>query len=102
MLHSEFISATDPNSRWLMVMLHGLGDSIEGFRWMPEAINLPWLNYLLVNAPDDYYGGFSWFDINDPVAGVARSRKLLFTLLDELAVKKYPPELITLGGFSQG
>jgi phospholipase/carboxylesterase len=102
MLHSEFISATDPHSRRLMVMLHGLGDSIEGFRWMPEAINLPWLNYLLVNAPDDYYGGFSWFDINDPVAGVARSRKLLFTLLDELAVKKYPPELITLGGFSQG
>ena len=48
-----------------MVMLHGLGDSIEGYRWWPEALGLPWLNHLLVNAPDDYYGGYSWFDIDD-------------------------------------
>ena len=37
-------------------MLHGLGDSIEGYRWMPEALDLPWLNYLLVNAPDANMG----------------------------------------------
>ena len=64
-LHSEFIPATDPTSRRLMVMLHGLGDSLEGYRWFPGALNLPGLNYLLVNAPDDYYGGWSWFDIAD-------------------------------------
>ncbi len=45
-----------------MVMLHGLGDSIEGYRWFPEAMGLPGMNYLLVNAPDEYYGGYSWFD----------------------------------------
>jgi phospholipase/carboxylesterase len=26
-------------------------------------MQLPWLNYLLVNAPDPYYGGFAWYDI---------------------------------------
>src|SRR5271170_1674225 len=101
-LQSEFIPAADKNSRRLMVMLHGLGDSIEGYRWWPEAMDLPWMNYLLVNGPDEYYGGFSWFDINDLPPGVQRSRKLLFDLLDDLRAKNYPAEQITLGGFSQG
>ena len=85
-----------------MVMLHGLGDSLEGFRWLPEALCLPWLNYLLVNAPDDYYGGYSWFDLNNPMPGVRRSRQLLFELLDDLRARNYPADQITLGGFSQG
>lgn len=101
-LHSEFIPAAESNSRRLMVMLHGLGDSINGYRWMPEAMNLPWLNFLLVNAPDEYFGGWSWFDLNDLAPGVQRSRKLLFDLLDDLRVKNFPAEQITFGGFSQG
>ena len=40
MLHTELIPATEKSSR-LMVMLHGLGDSIEGYRWWPEALGLP-------------------------------------------------------------
>jgi phospholipase/carboxylesterase len=102
MLQSELIPAREKKSRRLMVMLHGLGDSIEGYRWLPEAMNLPWLNYLLVNAPFDYYGGYAWFDLNDIVPGVQRSRKLLFELLDDLHVRGFPPEQITFGGFSQG
>ncbi|HEV2435410.1 MAG TPA: serine esterase [Verrucomicrobiae bacterium] len=102
MLQSELIPAQEKNSRRLMVMLHGLGDSIEGYRWLPEAMNLPWLNYLLVNAPDDYYGGYAWFDLNDLVPGVQRSRKLLFELLDDLRARGFPAEQITFGGFSQG
>jgi phospholipase/carboxylesterase len=102
MLHTELIPAAEKSSR-LMVMLHGLGDSIEGYRWWPEALRLPWLNCLLVNAPDEYYGGYSWFDYPDDLApGVLRSRKLLFELLDDLRAKGFPPEQITLGGFSQG
>jgi len=99
---TEFIPAADKTSRRLMIMLHGLGDSIEGYRWWPEAMALPWMNYLLVNAPDDYYGGYSWFDIDDQAPGVLRSRKLLFALLDDLRAKNFPAEQITLGGFSQG
>jgi len=102
MLHSELIPARERNSRRLMVMLHGLGDSIEGYRWLPEAMDLPWLNYLLVNAPYEYYGGYAWFDLNDILPGVQRSRKLLFGLLDDLSARGFPAEQITFGGFSQG
>jgi phospholipase/carboxylesterase len=102
MLHSELVPATERDSRRLMVMLHGLGDSIEGYRWLPEAMSLPWLNYLLVNAPDEYYGGYAWFDLNDIAPGVQHSRKLLFELLDDLRARGFPAEQITLGGFSQG
>jgi len=103
MLDHELIPAKDKCSKKLMVMLHGLGDSVEGYRWMPEAMSLPWLNYALVNAPDEYYGGFSWFDFaGDIVPGVTRTRKLLFDLLDDLRAKGFPTEQTTFGGFSQG
>ena len=84
-------------------MLHGLGDSIEGYRWMSETLDLPWLNVMLVNAPDKYYEGFSWFDYPDNMGpGILRSRKLLFDLLEDLRARGYPADQITLGGFSQG
>lgn len=103
MLHSELIPAADKNSRRLMVMLHGLGDSLEGYRWWPEALGLPQMNHLLVNAPEEYYGGYSWFDYPDDIApGVLRSRKLIFELLDDLRAQGFPTEQTTLGGFSQG
>ena len=103
MLHSEFIPAEAPGSQQIFIMLHGLGDSIEGYRWLPEAMQLPRLNYLLVDAPDDYYGGYSWFDLQgDMLPGIHRSRKLLFELLDAQRAKGFPTEQTTLGGFSQG
>lgn len=84
-------------------MLHGLGDSIEGYRWLPEAMRLPEMNYLLVNAPDEYYGGYSWFDFaSDIVPGVVRSRKLLFELLAAQHEKGFSADQIIFGGFSQG
>jgi phospholipase/carboxylesterase len=102
-LKNDFIPAREKNSRHLLIMLHGLGDSIEGYRWLPEVMQLPWMNYLLVNAPDEYYGGYSWFDFaGDIVPGVVRSRKLLFDLLDEQRAKGFGGEQIVLGGFSQG
>ncbi len=103
MLDYELIPAQQPKSRRLFIMLHGLGDSIEGYRWLPEALDLPWLNYLLVNAPDEYYGGYSWYDfVGDIAPGVARSRELLFELLDEHRAKGFATEQTTFGGFSQG
>jgi phospholipase/carboxylesterase len=102
-LRSELIPAEEPKSRRLLIMLHGLGDSIEGYRWVPEALNFPWLNYLLVNAPDPYYGGYSWYDFaGDIVPGVERSRKLLFELVEAQERHGFEAENIVLGGFSQG
>lgn len=103
MLHYELIPADQRDSKRLMIMLHGLGDSIEGYRWLPEAMSFPGLNYVLVNAPDDYYGGYSWFNFGgDMIPGIERSRRLLFALLDALRTQGFPTEQTTLGGFSQG
>jgi phospholipase/carboxylesterase len=103
MLHHEFIPAPETGSRYLMITLHGLGDSIEGYRWLPEAMNLPWLNHLLVNAPDEYYGGYSWYDYaGDMAPGVKRSRQMLFELMDDRRKQGWPTEKTLLGGFSQG
>ena len=103
MLSTAFIPAAEKNSRQLLVLLHGLGDSLEGWRWLPDALKLPSLNYLLVNAPDEYYGGYSWFDYpGDMAPGIRRSRQSLFELLDELRAKNFPADQITLAGFSQG
>src|SRR5687768_2966077 len=98
-LDHEFIAAQTKGSQKLWIMLHGLGDSIEGFRWLPEAMNLPDMNYLLVNAPDAYYGGFSWFNFGgDIVPGVQRSRAALGELLDTQRAKGFPTEQTILGG----
>ena len=103
MLMHELIPAAEADSKWLMVVLHGLGDSMEGYRWLPEAMGLPWLNYLLVNAPDDYHGGFSWYDIPaNPSPGVERSRTALFELLDAQREVGFAAEQIFQFGFSQG
>ena len=103
MLTHELIAAEEADSQWLMVVLHGLGDSLEGFRWLPGALDLPWLNYLLVNAPDDYHGGFSWYDIyENPAPGVERSREALFELLDAQPEAGFPSAQTFQFGFSQG
>lgn len=102
-LHTELIRAKEQNSGRLLIMLHGLGDSIEGYRWLPEELKLPWLNYLLVNAPDEYYGGYSWYDFaGENLPGVKRSRQLLFDLLDEQARSGFETSETVICGFSQG
>lgn len=103
MLESLTVPAADHGSRWMMVVLHGLGDSLAGYRWLPEALGLPWLNYRMVNAPDHYFGGYSWYDFaGDPGPGVERSRRLLVGELDALAAAGFPPGQTFLFGFSQG
>jgi phospholipase/carboxylesterase len=102
-LHTELLPAREGDSRRLLVVLHGLGDSLEGYRWMPTELRLPWLNYLLVNAPDDYFGGYSWYDIyGEAGPGVTRSRALLTALLEDLPRCGFEPANTALFGFSQG
>lgn len=101
-LKTDLIPARDAASKRLLVVLHGLGDSMEGYRDTPELLRIPSLNYLLVNAPDPYYNGFSWYDIyGDANPGVLRSRRMLTGLLDSVT-KEFPAESVGLFGFSQG
>lgn len=104
MLDTEWIKAKEAEARpFSMVVLHGLGDSMEGYRWLPDGLRLPWLNYLLVNAPDPYFGGFSWYDYQgDAATGVNRSRRLLIELLEDHRRSGADFRRTFFFGFSQG
>jgi phospholipase/carboxylesterase len=87
----------------VVVVLHGLGDSLNGYFFLPEALGIPGLSYLLINAPDAYYGGYSWYEyMGDPAPGIVRSRGMLRDLLRELEDQGVAPADIFLFGFSQG
>lgn len=100
-LSCEWIPGASHNK--VLVVLHGRGDSSAGFHWLPDALALGDLNYLLVNAPDPYYTGFSWYDLPPhQMPGVLRSRSLLDQLFAELLEHGYSPDNIGFLGFSQG
>jgi phospholipase/carboxylesterase len=106
MLQTKLVPAQNPNSRDLLIALHGLGDSMAGYTWVPEVLGNPNLNVLLVNAPDAYYTGFAWYDFgNEPAIaapGIERSYRLLESLLNSTAEKGFPTDRTVLFGFSQG
>lgn len=103
MLETKLVHAAERESKRLMIVLHGLGDSMAGYAWVPQVMGFPWLNYLLVNAPDPYFGGFSWYDYaGQAEPGVRRSIKLLGGLLDAQRQLGFPSEQTVLSGFSQG
>jgi phospholipase/carboxylesterase len=90
-------------SKQLMVVLHGLGDSPQGFLWLPGFLRIDSLNYLLLTAPDAYYEGFSWYNISEnPLQGILRSRRVLAEVFSSLEEAGYPPETTFMLGFSQG
>jgi phospholipase/carboxylesterase len=103
MLQTDLVKANEPGSNDLLIALHGLGDSMEGYRWLSRALGMSRLNVLLVNAPDAYYGGFSWFDFaGDFSPGIERSYRALEELLKESEQNGFPNDRTILFGFSQG
>jgi phospholipase/carboxylesterase len=105
----KYVPARSPGPRErVMVVFHGLGDTLHGFTWLPGEMRLDALSYLLVNAPDDYFGGYSWFDfsggpdLGPAAAGIRRSRGLIRGLLGELKAQGVAAADTFLFGFSQG
>src|SRR5688572_33004399 len=102
MLKRELIKGARDGSRDLVIALYGLGDSIAGYRFLPCVLQIESVNVMLVNAPDDYYGGFSWYDFaGEPGPGVERSYKLLGSLLADCEREGFPADRTILFGFSQ-
>ena len=101
-LTSIFIPSQTPSNK-LIIILHGRGDSSEGFQFFPQELGLDEFNYLLLDAPFESYPGFSWYDFPpNQLAGIQTSSKLLSHTLDILFEDKYSPEETFLFGFSQG
>ena len=102
-LSSIYLPARSPGPERLLVVLHGLGDSLEGFRFLPKLLDIPGVNYLLVNAPDSYFTGYSWYDIyGDSEKGVIRSRAILMDVVEEIKAAGWSSSQIGFFGFSQG
>ncbi len=103
-LRFEFWPALVEKSHKLLVVLHGRGDSPEGFHFLPAALEIEEFNFLFLEAPDPYYTGFSWYDLPPAQGpGILRSRQLIFSLLDKLqADAGLRSTDIFLFGFSQG
>ena len=101
-LNHTFIPAKIPSKK-LMIILHGRGDSSQGFMFLPSYLNIDDMNYILFDAPYDYFGGFSWYDLPpNQLQGIAYSSGLLANTLDSLFEEDFNPEESFLFGFSQG
>ena len=90
-------------SKKLMIILHGRGDSSEGFTNLPDFIDIDEMNYLLLDAPFEYFTGLSWYQLPpDQLPGIEYSSKLLTAVLDEVFEDEFNVEESFLFGFSQG
>ena len=98
----QFISAKKRSDN-LMIVLHGRGDSIRPFSKFNEELNIPNMNYLLLNAPRKFMDGYTWY--GEPpfqAKGVLKIREKMFDLLNELEIQGWDSKKIFFFGFSQG
>lgn len=98
-----------PGHTYLCVVLHGLGDSKEGWKPVAPMLHLEQVGFIFVQAPMPYGPGWSWFDINlnGPIrvnqAQVIAGRQLIDDLVDHLLEKyQLPASNLFILGFSQG
>ena len=85
------------------MVLHGRGDSAEGFLWLQQTLAIDSLDFLLLTAPVPYGIGFSWYDLPpNQLPGIVGARRLLGDVLWETEQNGYPPDRTFLFGFSQG
>lgn len=108
-LDSFYIPSSDitpTNAQKVMILMHGLGDSLESYKVLAQEINVTGLAYLLLNAPKKYYFGYSWYDLppNDPSVGIKENSKKLNSIIEEIVSSNENINYsdIFLAGFSQG
>lgn len=105
LLHATIPATTE--RRGTLVFLHGLGDDMRGWSFLPDALRHPWLETILVQAPIPYGpGGWSWYELDPSLrptprteTDIAESRSKVADFLRGLSL---PGERLMLGGFSQG
>ena len=86
-----------------MIIMHGRGDSSEGFTSIPPFLDIDEMNYLLLDAPFEYFTGLSWYQLPpDQLPGIKHSSQLLTETLDMLFEEEFNADESFLFGFSQG
>ncbi len=101
-LNNIFIPSRTPSDK-IMIVLHGRGDSAQGFDWLPSYLNIEDMNYLLLDAPYEYFGGRSWYDLPpNQYEGIVYSSNILANIMDILFEEEFSAEHSFLFGFSQG
>ena len=101
-LDNQFIPAKVPSKK-LMIILHGRGDSSDGFVGLPPFLGLDDMNYILFDAPFEYFTGHSWYQLPpNQLPGIEYSLKLLTDDLDKLFERDFDADKSYLFGFSQG
>lgn len=97
-----FIPSKVPSKK-LMIILHGRGDSSEGFVGFPPFLNIDEMNYILFDAPFEYFTGFSWYQLPpEQLPGIEYSSQVLKRDLDTLFENDFNANESFLFGFSQG
>ncbi len=57
----------------------------SAFAFLPSYLNIEDMNYILFDAPYEYFGGYSWYDLPpNQLQGIAYSSGLLAETLDTL------------------
>ena len=108
MLVHDYIPPLHPSDHpFLCLVLHGLGDSKEGWKPVATELGLDHLGFVCAQAPIPYYEGWSWFDLDGDMHAnsdqIRSSRALLDELVDHLlTTRNLAPERLFVLGFSQG
>ncbi|PCJ18906.1 MAG: serine esterase [Candidatus Cloacimonadota bacterium] len=103
----QFFSS-EAESKKLMIVLHGRGDSADGLSWLKTEFKFKEMNYLFLNAPDSWpipFGtpGYSWYEMApNQELGIKRSTILLESIIEELQSFGYLADNTFILGFSQG
>lgn len=98
-----FFKAKNESSPLLIVM-HGLGDQMHSYKDFPQYLLQDEIHTILFNAPEPYFMGWKWYDIDgDQQIGLNKSKQLIeesiSTITQKLSISK---NWIFLSGFSQG
>ncbi len=87
----------------LMIVLHGRGDSFNAFLDVQNELEMPEMNFLVLNAPRKFEGGYSWYRSEPHHAeSVCEVRSKLFELVTQLNAHGFSSETIFWMGHSQG
>lgn len=102
---SEIDISSQPKTDFkIMLVMHGLGDSFEAYKIFAQEVNVTNCHYLLLNAPEEYFTGYAWYQPlpEDPKKAIEKSVQLILNEINFLIEEGFKKEDILLCGFSQG